>query len=288
MRRRAALVLVLALTVAGCAGTRPGPGSAPAPAPVADSLTLVLHRLDETGGTRALDAGPYRLHGDLGPDTRPEPARFRGGRRFDAGLQSWMVVDDNPALDSSPVFTVEAWVLASAITPYELSVIAARWTPESPEQSWVLGLVGLRRQSPAVSLESPGYFREATLGMSAGRLVFVFRPDIAAPPRGYASVSGLPLERWTHVAVSVDGEVVRFHIDGRLDAQHVVPGPVRRSAAPLVLGALLDPMRLNAPGGERRLETSRGLEGFYSLQGVLDEFRLSSGARTRFESTSIR
>lgn len=292
MIARASLALGLLLLL-GCAGSRDGVLRTPAadsgpPSPSADSVTIALWHLDESGGQRVADAGPYQLDGIAGTDTRTDFGRFRGGRTFTRVPQSFVHVRDNPVLESPRGFTVEAWILAQSQTQHELSVIAARWNGNPNEQSWVLGLVGQRLTYPAVRQESPGWFREVVTGIPTGRVVFGVLPDQAAGARGFGSTSSVPLGRWTHVAATVDGEVAQIFIDGRLDAQYLLVGGIRASVAPLTLGNTYDPRRLTDFGGDLRLDPGPVAEQFYGFDGTLDEVRLSSRARSTFESTSLR
>ncbi len=293
--RRLALLLLTLLAASGCAAARGGEGAKAVPvartapsAPDADSVTIALWRLDESGGQRSADAGPFQLDGIAGIDTRADFGRFRGGRTFTRTPQSFVHVRDNPVLESARGFSVEAWVLPQSHIAHELQVIAARWNGAPNEQSWVLGMTGQKLLYPAVRQESPGWFRDVVTGVPTGRLVFGVLPDLAAGARGFASTSTLPIGRWTHVAATLDGEVVQIYIDGRLDAQQVMVGGIRASAAPLTIGNTYDARRLTDFGGDLRLEPGAIEEQFYGFHGTIDELRLSSRARSRFESTDLR
>lgn len=298
MIRRLVVAGLAACLLVGCAATQEGVRSdgtlgtpsagGPPPAPAADSVTLALWRLDESLGQRCSDSGPVHLDGIAGTDTRADFGRFRGGRTFKRVPQSFVHVRENPVMESPRGFSVEAWVMPASHTQHELSVFAARWNGNPNEQSWVLGVVGQRLTYPAVVQESPGWFREVVTGIPTGRLVFGLQPDLAAGARGFGSTSSIPLGRWTHVAATLDGEVVRLYIDGRLDAQHILSGGIRTSAAPLTLGNVYDPRRLTDFGGDLRLDPGPVETQFYGLDGTLDEVRLSSSARNRFESTAMR
>ena len=91
-----------------------------------------------------------------------------------------------------------------------------------------------------------------------------------------------------HVAASVDGEVVRIYIDGRLDVQVAVSNGIKRSEAPLVLGNALDPRRLTDVSGELKQDLANSPLPWYALNGLVDELRISNVARKVFESTDAR
>jgi hypothetical protein len=96
------------------------------------------------------------------------------------------------------------------------------------------------------------------------------------------------MNRWVHVAATVDGEIVKLYIDGRLDVQVAVTNGIRRSDAPLVLGNALDPRRLTDRSGELKQDDSNGVLPWYALNGLVDELRISNVARKTFESTDAR
>lgn len=290
MRRAAALALA-GLALAACAKQSPQPSPAPraaAAAPAADSVTIALWRLDERGGTRVPDSGPFRLTGVAGPDTRSDFGRYAGGRLFTFNPQSWVHVPYNPVMESPRGFTVEAWLDLNSVGTWELTTIAARWSPVPNEQSWLFGVTGQNLHFPAAPEESPGTFRAVVRGTFGAHLVFAFQPDQAAAPIGWVSNAAVPVGRWTHVAATCDAEVVTLYINGRVDSQFAINSGIRRSPAPLVLGNVIDERRLTAFGGELRLDSAMLTTPWYALDGVLDEVRISNVPRTSFDSADVR
>jgi hypothetical protein len=288
-------VCVVALALGACAGhgakvhhvSSPATPPRPAGPPLADSVTVGLWHFDERGGTRVADSSPFQVAGTAGPESRVEFGRFKGARGFLATAQSFVFVPYNPVMESPRGFTVEAWLYLNDISRYELSGIAMRWSPIPNEQSWLLGVVG-RDLPPAGAPTSPGWFNQEVATLLTGHLVFAIRPDLAAGTESFMSSQSLPLNRWVHVAATVDGEVVRLFIDGRLDNQAAVPNGIRRSVAPLVVGNALDPRRLTDFGSDLHLDTSNLPLPFYALNGIVDELRISNVARTDFESAEGR
>ncbi len=290
-RLAAALACALAgaLALAGCAGTSGGTkarhASTDAAAPAPDSVTVALWHLDENGGTAAEDAGPFRLRGTAGIDTRTDFGRFRSAREFQYSKDSFVFVPHNPVLDVGGPFTIEAWIQVTATTSYELSVIASRWTPVPNTQSWVFGVTGQGQTSPSLTSSSPGWFVPIVQDAAPLHLVFGFVPAGAGAPRGYFSTSELPQGRWAHVAATVDGDAVKLYVDGRLDAQYVMRSTIRASSAPLMIGNDIDPRSLTAFGGDLRADLAANVQPAYSFVGLIDEVRLSKSARTTFAST---
>ncbi|HEY6196501.1 MAG TPA: LamG-like jellyroll fold domain-containing protein [Candidatus Eisenbacteria bacterium] len=292
MRRiRRTVLVLLAVGLGACAKQGPHEVKAPAMAaapPAADSVTVGLWHFDERGGTHADDASPFRLTGTAGPETRIEFGRYQGARAFTASAQSFVFVPYNPVMESPRGFTVEAWVYLNDISRFELSGIAMRWTPVPNEQSWVLGVVGYKLGPPTITIQSDGWFDTEVATLQTGHLAFAFRPELAAGTQSFQSTATLPLRRWVHVAASVDGEVVRLFIDGRLDVQVAIANGIARSSAPLVVGNALDPRRLTDFGGDLRQDPANLPLPFYALNGIVDELRLSNVARQVFESADLR
>ena len=264
----------------------PKPKRLPPVSPVADSATVALWRFDENGSQRAADAGPQHLDGVAGLDTRTDFGRFRSARVFQRSTDSWVFVPYAPAFDVHSGFSVEAWVRVDSVALNELQVIAARWSPQSNLQTWVLGVSGLNLAPPQVPA-SPGWF-QSVVGMApAQHLVFGYQPLLAGGVRGFFSTSELPIARWVHVAATLDGEVVRLYMDGQLDAQFATTGPIRPSEAPLLIGSVFDPRHLTAFGSDLHMDPNAGAVVYYPLIGALDELRLSGVPRTTFESAPV-
>lgn len=289
---RALPALIAAALLAGCAAGGAGRASR-APrvaviAPVADSLTLGLWRFDETGGARAGDSGPYRLHGSYGLETRTDFGRFRNARTFARAAESFVLVPFDPEMESPPGFTIEAWIRPTAYGQYELTPIASRWTEVANEKSWLFAIVGRKVEPPFATLPSPGWFSPWVRTIPTGRLVLLLQPDQASAPQSFGGALTIPLETWTHVAASWDGEIVRLWVDGRLDAQYALRGTVRRTNAPLQVGNAIDSRRLTEFSGQLRLDATADANPYYAYEGAIDELRLSAGARESFESVTGR
>ena len=283
---------LLVLALAGCAhggGARGPAGDNVGPnAPVLDSVTTTLWHLDETVGPRVFDSGPFRLEGVAGLDTRSEFGRFQRARSFQRLPESFVMVPENPELIPEGAYTIEAWVRLDAYSDYEMTFIAGCWSPVPNEQSWMLGVVGLQNVPLDAAAASPGSFLSIITGGAPGQVVFAFQPAEASAPRTCFSSAPLQIGVWTHVAVTSDGQVVQLFLDGVLDNQCIAPGHLRASQAPLVMGAYLDERRLSTFAGDLRLDPGADQNAWYSLVGAIDEMRLSSVARTKFESSLIR
>ncbi len=271
-------LLLLALTAAACAHVPGAYDTLQSATPVADSVTLGLWHLDESGGNYAEDSGPLRMRAVAGADTHTDFGRLGNARVFMGSLESWVFVRYNDALNSQRL-TVEAWIEPQAYGTFEDTPIAGRWNEYPTEQSWLFSLVGLQREGQPTNITSPGYHESLVIGGTTGHLMFAFQPVDPGPPRVYFSTTEVPLERWTRVAVTLDGAVVKFWINGQLDAQYATRGTIRDSAAPLLIGNYFDSRRLTDFGGQLRIGTALSIPPVYAFQGLIDEVRLSSQAR---------
>jgi len=248
--------------------------------PEPDSITSALWHLDESVGAEVADAGPFRLGGVAGLDSRTDYGRIGRARTFTRSINSFVYVPYNPLLEAGRAFTIEAWIDPADLGLYEDTPIAARWTPEPLQTSWMLSLVG--RSSTRTRATSPGDHRALVQLGAPGRLMFAFQPEDAGPPRAFFSSRPVQLDRWTHVAATYDGEVVRIYLDGVLDAQYASPGRVRDTTAPLLIGNYLDPRWLTSFGGALRVGSAVDPVPYYAFWGLIDEVRISSSARADF------
>lgn len=280
MTRR--LLLLAAAACLGCAhagAPRPQGGIS---APAADSVTVALWHFDEAGGTRASDAGPFRIDATAGVGTTTDFGRYGSARRFAREINSFVYAPFNPVLESARGLTVEAWVYVNAYGQYEDTPLVGRWTQEANQQSWLFGIVGRNLLPPVAQLPSPGFHANLIVRGTVGQLLFAYQPREANAPQAFASARAVELGRWTHVAVTFDGEVVKFYIDGHLDSQYATQGNIRPSDAAVLMGNYFDPRRLTRFGGDLQVDPVGDNNPYYAFEGYLDEVRISSVARGDF------
>lgn len=288
-----ALVLACALALASCAHTGRSGLAGLTQAPVPDSSTVALWHMDDRGGTRVADAGPNRLDGTGGRATQTPYGRFGLARGFVPSLDSFVFVPFNQTLDLTDDLAIEAWIYPRVTPHYEDAPLAGRWTEEVGQQSWLFSLGGhaldlVRQYIPGTNTPlditpvSPGYHRTLFAPPAPDHLWFAFQPAAAGPPRAFVSTRAVELERWTHVAVTFDGEEVRFYLDGVLDSQFASQGRIRASTAPLLIGNYFDPRTLSRFEGDLSPEALGTTTAYYAYQGLIDELRISSDPRRTF------
>lgn len=282
------LLVGLALFAGACATTGGPAGDASRLRPPAvDSVTVALYRFDETGGLSVAEAGPFRLEGTAGVETRTDFGQFGNARRFVRSLDSFVLVPFNPLFNFDGSFSIEAWIYIDDYTLFDGAPIAARWSPLANQQSWFLGVAGYHQRGPVAGAVS-GSLEDIVGRGQPGQIVFAFQPEDAAPPRTLVSTRAVQRGRWTHVAATYDGSVARIFIDGQLDTQAATSGTVRPTEAPLMIGNFLDTRWLGTFGGDLRIEQALDPEPYFAFQGLIDELRISTGARPSFPAAEWR
>lgn len=278
---RLVLFMAVVVVLAGCAASGTRSRSSGIGPPAVDSVTSAMWRFDEGAGGGAFDSGPYRMIGTVGLDCRPDFGRFSGARRFNRSTASFILVPPNPVLVPRTGFSCEAWIRISEFGQYELTPIASVWTEDSNRRSWIFAIGGQRLAGARVALASPGFHTSVAPAGSYARLIFAYQPEAASAVLTYQSALTIEVERWTHVAVTFDGGVVKFWINGLLDSQYASPGRMRPSDAAMLIGNYFDTRLLSEFSGNLQLDGG-DKNPYYAFEGLIDELRISSAARGSF------
>ena len=289
MMTRPMIISALSLTVALAAGALGLAGCAHAPLaetadlawrqrPAAGAPTAALWRFDETTGLSFADSGPAHRDGFFGIDTRSEFGRYRNGRRFTQSINSFAMVPATRAPQLGDTWTIEAWIRPVSYGQVECNTIAAQWTEQPSEQSWMLGLSGFDRSVIAHAPPRPDWFDTLIRRRDVGLLLFVFQPRDASDVLAVESTQPIELNRWTHIAVTHDHQELRMYIDGRLDTQYATVSSPRPTATPWVVGNLIDARWLTEAQGSTRVPSDSPEFPFYAFDGVIDELRISESA----------
>jgi hypothetical protein len=161
---------------------------------------------EETRGRAAADSSG---HGHTGTVSGASRTRGRHGRglRFD-GADDWVTIPDAAALDLTRALTLEAWVRP-----------AGRGSP------WQAVLAKERGRTRAY-----GLYAASSRKRQPGGHVFTTRD------RGLRGQSALPRERWSHLAMTWDGETVRLYVNGRQVTSGPMRGRATTSRRPLRIG----------------------------------------------------
>jgi hypothetical protein len=187
---------------------------------------------DEGAGTTTTDASGNGNTGSFSGATWTTQGRFGGALSFDGA--SLVTVADAAVLDLGTGMTIEAWVYPTGRSTYQS--VALKEQPGG--LAYGLFAASSAANVPSGYISMPGEF------------------DLDAP-------STLPLNSWSHLAVTHDGNTLRLYVNGTDVASRVAAGSL-----PISGGAL-------SIGGNR-------VWGDY-FQGRIDEVRVYRRALSQFE-----
>ena len=137
--------------------------------------------------------------------------KFGGALSFD-GVNDWVTVADANALDLTTGMTLEAWVYPTA----------------SGSGSWRNVIIKERPGGEVYNL-----YANTDTNVPAAYVVRAAQPGIPLDARGTAAV---PLNTWTHLAVTYDGTTLRLFVNGTQVGSRAVSGALLTSSGVLRIG----------------------------------------------------
>ncbi len=143
-----------------------------------------------------------------------EPANYSeaefGGSHCFNGVDDYITVANSPSLDLGSTYTIEAWIKMRNLPYLDDYTIVSKWAGS----------------------ESGGYLFAITGGFSPrGRLMLYAGFSVYA-----TSAMTLTPEVWHHVAVTYDGQAIRFIVDGTSEEAVDAPGGTATNSVPLTIG----------------------------------------------------
>jgi hypothetical protein len=172
----------------------------------APSAPVASYSFNEGEGSTANDASGHGNAGSTAYTTWSEAGKHGGALSFN-GSSSKVTIADAPSLDLTDAMTLEGWVYPTALGT-----------------AWRTVLFKERQSGPAYSL----YANQDT-----------------SRPVGQVSIGGeqnalgsgtLPLNAWSHLAATYDGETLRLYVNGAQVGTKTVSGLIPTSAGPLRIG----------------------------------------------------
>lgn len=227
------LITVTAPTTStGGTGTTP-----PTPTPT-DSGTatgnnglVAAYGFEETSGTTVTDASGNSNHGTIKEAVRITTGKYGNALKFD-GINDWVTVNDSSSLDLSTDLTLEAWVYPTSL--------ASNGTVILKEKSGgaVYNLYAYENNNVPLSSFNDGSYRIIS------------------------GIQPLPLNKWTHLVATYDGQYHRLYVDGTEVAKKAQSGLIQQ-------------------GGVLRIGGNSVWNEFFT--GYIDEVRIYNRALTPTE-----
>ena len=173
------------------------------------SADLVGHwKLDEDSGTIAYDSSGNENHGDIMGSPSLVPGRF--GMAMDFGQDNYIVIPNSDSMALEHV-TMAAWVYLRSYT--EDARILTQEVDGDPYSTY------------SIMMSGGGYTK------------FEFRISLDNSRKRIPSIADVPLETWTHLAATYDGENAVIYIDGEVEVEQAQSGTVLTTDNPLYIGA---------------------------------------------------
>ena len=201
---------------------------------VAISGLVSAYDFNAGAGASAVDATGNGFNAQISGATWTTDGRFGNALAFN-GLNSVLTVSDANALDLTNGMTLEAWVKPAALNDWKTVLLKER-----PG-----GLAYALYASDGASRPPAGYINRSGADVSA------------------IGTSTLPLNAWTHLAVTYDASALRLYVNGTQVATRSQTGNITTSTGALRIGG-------NSVWGEY-------------FNGVIDEVRIYNRALTATE-----
>jgi len=195
---------------------------------------------NEGSGATAHDTSGNANDGAITGASFAAAGKFASALAFD-GVNDWVTVADAASLDLTGSLTVEAWVNPSATSGNWRSV--------------------LMKEDPSGLAYALYAHDGAPLAGGTNRPAGYVR--VAGTDQAIRGVAAMPLNTWTHLAVTYGGGTIRYFVNGVQVASRALSGSIAATALPLRIGG-------NAPWGE-----------FFA--GLIDEVRVYNRALTAAE-----
>jgi hypothetical protein len=171
---------------------------------------VAAYNFNEQSGATVIDKSGSNNPGAIVGAARTQQGKYGAALSFD-GLNDSVSIGDTPSLDLTTGMTLEAWV-------YPISFSRQR------------GII-VKERSGRSGVYALNIRRESTVAKSAGKVTL---KDGSATH--LMSATPLPVNTWSHVAVTYNGKVLRLYLNGRETSSRLVAGVLLTSTGSLRLG----------------------------------------------------
>ncbi|MBN1281141.1 MAG: InlB B-repeat-containing protein [Candidatus Thermoplasmatota archaeon] len=170
---------------------------------------VAAYSFDENTGSILGDLSGFENHGTLSPGVSwTSTGKFGSALEFSGLSNSYVSIADSVSLDLTTGMTLEAWVRPTNIQGWKPAVL------KDPTGKYYLYAASTSSYSYA-----PGG------GLNPGTQIF--------------DSTGLPLNQWSHIATTYDGQTLKVYVNGVLKNSAALTGTITTSNDPLYIGASL-------------------------------------------------
>lgn len=195
-------------------------------------------RLNENSGLTANDSSSYGNNGNVSSvGVTWMPGKYNAGLGFVGNPDGRVVIHDSSSLHFTNSFTIMAWVKPNTTTPFK--DVLSKYTPGDPV---------------TFSLKQDAY----------NRGIWEIDTSIGGGYYNVWSNALIQVDVWQHVAVTYNGVVLQFYINGVPDNSEPITGNVYSDSDPVIIGG----------------QNGSGSNAF-PYDGTIDEVRIYNNALTQ-------
>lgn len=217
-----------------------------------DDSLVAYYDFDEAVGTTLLDRSRYLNNGEIQQIEGVVPGRIGNAYSFD-GTDDYVEVSSSESLQISSAVTIEAWILLEGLTASPVCIIVNKeGVPGHYEIPFEIGILTYEPYSRFLGW----HLSEPQVTTSA--------QDVGDD--WHEGGGPIPLNQWTHVALTYDGAMVRTYLNGNLQREYVTTGKLYENDHAVRIGAR------GAPGNPIQF-----------FRGAIDELRIYSRALSQSE-----
>ena len=221
-----------------------------------DESLVAYYDFDEAVGMILLDQSQHLNNGEILGVEGILPGRIGNAYSLD-GIDDYVEVPSSESLQLTSAITIEAWVFVEELTPGPVCMIV--------NKEGVSGFYEIPFEIGILAFEPYSCF----LGWHLSEpQVTTTAPDVGDD--WHEGGGPIPLDRWTHVALTYDGATVRTYLDGTLQREFATYGNLYENDNALRIGAR------GAPG-----------DPIQFFRGSIDELRIYNRALPQSEIHSF-